>query len=211
MEKEIWKEIEGYEDYFVSNFGMIKSFKGKDINGNILSQSKNSSGYFVVKLYKNGKPKPERIHNLLFETFNNIKLKKNECIHHIDKNPLNNNLNNLQKMTNSEHISLHHKDKIVSEKSKQLMSETRKEKFKNGELNQKSENNSFYGKKHSEESKKLTSEKMSGENGPNVKLINQQVIEIRESNLSQIKLAKLYKVHPATISLIKNNKTWKHK
>lgn len=31
-----------------------------------------------------------------------------ECVHHIDKNPSNNNINNLKIMTRQEHSSLHH-------------------------------------------------------------------------------------------------------
>lgn len=35
------------------------------------------------------------------------RLKRNECVHHIDDNPLNNNADNLRVMTIAEHQSLH--------------------------------------------------------------------------------------------------------
>ena len=42
------------------------------------------------------------------------------------------------------------------------------------------------------------------------KLTKADVIQIRESNLKQNKLAKIYKVSQSLISLIKHNKNWKH-
>jgi len=56
-EKEIWKPIEGYEDYSVSNFGRIKSFKGITNSERILKQTKDDFGYFRVGLYINGTQK----------------------------------------------------------------------------------------------------------------------------------------------------------
>jgi len=60
LDREIWKEIEEYdEDYFVSNLGRVKSFKG--INERILEPIENNvGGKFGVKQntvsnIKNGK------------------------------------------------------------------------------------------------------------------------------------------------------------
>jgi len=172
LDGEIFKDIEGYDgDYQVSNFGRIKSFKKwRGIDVRILTQIKDGGGYLRVKLYKNGKCKPKEIHRLLFETFNNYKLKKGEVVHHIDKNILNNDLNNFKLMTNSEHTILH----------------------KSGE-------------KHPEISKK-----MSGENNPQVKLKEQDVIKIKESDLPQKELAEIFGVSQPTISLIKTGRIWKH-
>jgi len=117
---EIWKEIDGYNgDYLTSNFGRIKSFKyGKE---RILIPIKDN-GYLRVNLCKNGKEKIKSIHILMFESFNNYKLKSNECVHHIDKNEINNMLDNFQLMTKSEHNSFHK----PSEKTKELMREKNK-------------------------------------------------------------------------------------
>ena len=43
-----------------------------------------------------------------------------------------------------------------------------------------------------------------------VKLTEEQVLEIRESNLTQRKLAKKYNINQSTISMIKNRKIWTH-
>ncbi len=84
LDGEIWKEVDGYDgDYFISNFGRVKSFK--KLPEKIISPCKDSYGYFQVHLCNNGKRKNKFIHILLFESFNNYKLKKNECIHHIDE------------------------------------------------------------------------------------------------------------------------------
>jgi len=125
MKKEIWKEIEGHDgDYFISNYGRVKSFKKcRGINEKILVPCEDSYGYFQIKLYKNGMPETKLIHVLMFENFNDYKLKKNECIHHIDKNEINNILDNFQLMTKSEHNSFHNKGKKYPEHSKRMKGE----------------------------------------------------------------------------------------
>lgn len=42
------------------------------------------------------------------------------------------------------------------------------------------------------------------------KLTEKDVLEIRDSNLTQIELAKIYGISRPLISMIKNRKTWKH-
>ncbi len=191
LENEIWKIIENYPDYKISNLGRIKSFKKwHGTNERILKQCKNDidieSGYFQVNLYKDGKSKPKLIHILEFENFNNYKLKENECVHHIDLNPENNNLNNFQLKTKSEHNSLHNKGKIFSGEHRKKISETRKKKFKSGEFNHKKENN------------------------PNFKIINQRIIDIKsdieKEILTQRHMAKKHGVSQITISRIKTGK-----
>ena len=47
-------------------------------------------------------------HVLIMSNFIGRPLKKGEIVHHIDGNRQNNNINNLQLMTNKEHMRLHH-------------------------------------------------------------------------------------------------------
>ena len=86
---EEWKEITDYPNYKISNLGNVRNKKG-----NILALDITRNHYYV-KLYKNSKGKTKYIHQLLAEAFipnpNNL-----ELIDHIDKNPLNNSLDNLR-------------------------------------------------------------------------------------------------------------------
>lgn len=93
---EEWKEIKGYENYFVSNFGNVKH------NDKIKSQF-NNRGYKCVDLYKNNQRKHFKVHKLVYMTFigeYNYKLD----INHIDGNKENNNINNLEVCTRKENL-----------------------------------------------------------------------------------------------------------
>ena len=97
---EQWQKIQGYEnDYLISSFGEVKSIKnGKD---KILKKSKNTNGYFIVSLCKNGKTKSFQIHQLVAIHFlNHIPNGLISVINHIDFNKNNNNVSNLEITTN---------------------------------------------------------------------------------------------------------------
>ena len=69
MEKEIWKDIPGYEGHYqASNFGKIRSLKYSKVR--ILKPSKNGSGYHTVLLYLNNVAKNLSIHRLVWISFN---------------------------------------------------------------------------------------------------------------------------------------------
>jgi hypothetical protein len=84
---EEYKNIKGYENYQISNFGNVKNIK----TNRILKQSLTTTGYKEVKI--NGKH--FKIHRLIGEYFidnpNNLL-----CIDHIDNDKTNNNINNLR-------------------------------------------------------------------------------------------------------------------
>ena len=64
MTEEIFKEIPNFDDYMISNFGRVKSFK-QNKNGKILKYSL-VDGYYVVYLTNiYGKIITKRIHKLL--------------------------------------------------------------------------------------------------------------------------------------------------
>lgn len=91
--KEIWKHINGYEDYMVSNLGRVKSLKrGKE---KILVPLPNGKGYYKVCLWRNGSQKSFKIHRLVAEAFldnpNNLPI-----INHRDENKQNNAVSNLE-------------------------------------------------------------------------------------------------------------------
>lgn len=75
MEKEIWKDIEGYEKlYMISSYGNVKSLERIDNNNHlvkerILKLQKDKDGYLFVSLCKNGKLKIYKVHRLVALTF----------------------------------------------------------------------------------------------------------------------------------------------
>lgn len=106
INKEIWKPIENYSDYYISNFGNVKSFKrGKE---RILKAGSNK-GYLFVILCNKFKNKKRTIHSLVAEEFLNHKPSgMNLVINHKDFNRQNNNVDNLEIITNRENTNLKH-------------------------------------------------------------------------------------------------------
>ena len=104
MGKEIWKSIENYNYYEVSNTGKVRStdryIKNKNgvvvfHKGKMLKARPNSQGYLRVPLKSNDKNKQYFVHRLVAQAFiPNIENKP--CINHIDNNPTNNNVKNLE-------------------------------------------------------------------------------------------------------------------
>ena len=100
---EVWKKIDGYEAYSVSNYGNVKRDKKK--SGEYLKlykkqetdKNRKKTNYFTywINLTKEGKCKQFKVSRLVALAFipnpNNLPI-----VHHIDCNPLNNNVDNLE-------------------------------------------------------------------------------------------------------------------
>lgn len=109
MKSVVWQTIKGYEDYQVSNAGMVKrvaSVVGSQ-GMKVLKPSKRS-GYFYVVLFRNGKRKNKTIHRLVLEAFHPIKNIDIYVAHHKDGNKLNNTLENLGWRDKFFHNGMHH-------------------------------------------------------------------------------------------------------
>jgi hypothetical protein len=101
LENEEWKTYKNYSNYLISNKGRIRN-----INTNRILKPSIASGYYKIRLSENGKVKDFLVHKLVYCIFNNedYLLDKNYVIDHIDANKLNNDVNNLRKVTNSENV-----------------------------------------------------------------------------------------------------------
>ena len=95
---EIFKNIPNYKNlYQVSNLGNVKNLRS-----NLILTQSSSNGYKIVRLFDNiGKGKTFRIHQLVAMAFlNHIPNRYELVVDHINNNPLDNRLENLQLITN---------------------------------------------------------------------------------------------------------------
>jgi len=111
---EVWKKIKGFENYEVSSYGNVKRNECTIVysNGQVtkyklkylkLERNKgNELGFYKrVTLCVNNKPKRFLVHRLVAEYFiPNVKNKR--CVNHIDGNPSNNHISNLEWCTHQE-------------------------------------------------------------------------------------------------------------
>ena len=92
-----WKQIAGYEDYEISDTGLVRSLKrGRK---RVLSPRKNGrNGYLFVSLYAGGKVKHVFVHRLVAEAFlpNPLGL---ETVNHKNEDKSDNNVSNREWMT----------------------------------------------------------------------------------------------------------------
>lgn len=79
-------------------------------------------GHYQIKSRKEGNH-GKYLHRLVFEDYHNCKLDKNDVIHHIDNDPLNNHPTNLICMSKKAHAILHRSGAIHSDETKQKISE----------------------------------------------------------------------------------------
>ena len=135
MGKEIWRPIEGYQDkYMVSNLGRVKSI-AREVNNHtgiihkperILSCRKDKKGYVRVYLDDNKKTKFVPIHRLVAIAFIPNPKEKPQ-VNHIDGVKANNNVENLEWVTNQENqlhavrMGLNDHSKYISGKPKRAV------------------------------------------------------------------------------------------
>lgn len=170
--EEIWKDIRGYEGiYQVSNCGRVKrlprwiqSTKPHMLKERILIPS-NQDGYRYVLFSVEGRRKTMQVHRLVLCTFTDKPLDYPFFVNHIDFDKSNNHIGNLEWVTPKENIS-HFieyggwrydawRNNIINSKKGRKMS---KEQIEKQRKMFKGKGNPFYGKHHSEETKKKISE-----------------------------------------------------
>ena len=93
MGKEVFKRSAKYPRYLVSNYGTVKNAK----TGHIMAHHINSSGYEMVQLTIHQRNHHVLVHRLVAYTFMRNPNPDEMCIvNHIDENPHNNHLDNLE-------------------------------------------------------------------------------------------------------------------
>jgi hypothetical protein len=101
MEKEEWKPVKNYEGlYEVSSLGRVKSLR----RNKVMNVFFDSRKYIIVSLRKDSIKKTFRIHSLVAESFlNHVRNGKMDLvIDHINDNPSDNKVENLQIITQRE-------------------------------------------------------------------------------------------------------------
>ena len=103
--EEVWRELPGYSNYMVSDRGNVKSLDRRGWKGRVLKQMINSK-YKRVGLSKDGIERGFHVHQLVAMSFLGHTSGGYELVvDHIDGNKMNNNLINLQVITNRENCT----------------------------------------------------------------------------------------------------------
>lgn len=108
-EKEIWKDVDGFPGYQVSNLGRVRcfrNFQGKITdNFRILKPLLNKDDYYYVDLYTiDRKPVHKRIHRLVADTF--IGPQPSLVVNHINGDKHDNRLENIEWVTSKQNSTL---------------------------------------------------------------------------------------------------------
>lgn len=113
MVKEIWKVVEGFPDYSISNLGRIISRKNS--RNKFIGSKNQQTGYIQVALYNSTTVYKGTVHKLVAEAFipNPEKLPE---VNHIDGDKSNNSEDNLEWCTKSYNINYGNRNYLVSEK-----------------------------------------------------------------------------------------------
>lgn len=111
--QEIFKDIKGYEGFYqISNKGRVRSLNRYKYNHQGQQEVKEKilkpficNGYYKVRLQKDGHAKKFYIHRLVASEFLDLRGYSTKYqVDHIDNNRLNNDVDNLQIITQAENI-----------------------------------------------------------------------------------------------------------
>lgn len=112
---EIWITIKHNANYEINNIGEVRNKKTK----RILKPAISNKGYYMVALSDKCKSHTYTVHKLVMEHFNRCAF-DNEVINHIDSNKLNNNIENLEYVTQKENVIKAWQNKLCENVRKSL-------------------------------------------------------------------------------------------
>ena len=112
MSLEMWKTIDGYEDYEVSSWGKVRN----RVTGDLISQEKNPKGYMRVSIGAVGKRHHLKVHRLVAAAFIPNPERKPQ-VNHKDGNNRNNSYTNLEWVTDEENKA--HQRTMLNEVNKE--------------------------------------------------------------------------------------------
>ncbi len=105
LPNEIWKDIEGFEGYQISNLGRVKSLNYRHTKRErILQQKLSRNGYCQIVLCKNGKKYTFVVHRLVATAYISNPNGKPQ-VNHLDECKINNCAENLEWCTCKENIN----------------------------------------------------------------------------------------------------------
>lgn len=129
--KEIWKDIQNYKGYQVSNLGNVRTVNKttytkihgiRNWKDRLLKQKVATNKYgrkdYRVELWDNGIHKTYLVARLVAFTFYNQPLESELTVNHIDGNSLNNRIDNLEIITRKENIQHAYKIGLYSKMMK---------------------------------------------------------------------------------------------
>ena len=103
MNVEIWKDIENFSKYQVSNLGNVKSLPRQRTKGGLLNQTISNCGYNKVYLMKDNKGHLVSVHRLVAQAFL-TNYDENLEVNHINGIKTDNKVANLEMTTHSDNI-----------------------------------------------------------------------------------------------------------
>jgi hypothetical protein len=120
QKNEVMKEIEGFPEYYITNQGRVLSDRPlgrrsqKPTKLREVALSYGSERYYYANIYnENGVRASLRVHRVVFQHFNpnGEPLKEGYVIDHINHDKLDNHIDNLRQITQSENSKHYHNNK----------------------------------------------------------------------------------------------------